>query len=373
MSCSCGNRASFRYVTGKQLLTTVGVMDVPRRYYACRSCNATFRPWDAWAGVTGARHLTEHARKMVTIVGSAFSFEAAARRLWDLCQIRTSNDTVRRVCDEEGEAARRWLNQASAPAERIKRAEGHHEFYTDGVKVNTTGGWREMRLTVLARRPAAAATDPADWDRRVLPEPTAKLASCMIADCDRVGASWQRLSERTDLPQAADLSVLADGARWIWDQAAKRLPKHNTSWCVDVYHVSQHLHACAKAMFGEGAEARAWAEQRLGTALSRNGPGLIERLKRERETAARANSTKASDQLIGYLEDNRDSLWYRDRLREGKPIGSGLIEGCCKTAIAARLKINSARWRVRRAERMGALRCLEYSGLTRAYWQPRAA
>jgi hypothetical protein len=81
----------------------------------------------------------------------------------------------------------------------------------------------------------------------------------------------------------------------------------------------------------------------------------------------------ALDRLLKYLGDNRDSLWYRQRLRDGLPIGTGLIEGACKNTIAARLKANSARWRIRRVERIGALRCLDYSGLWDTYWQPRAA
>jgi hypothetical protein len=85
------------------------------------------------------------------------------------------------------------------------------------------------------------------------------------------------------------------------------------------------------------------------------------------------SAQQAIDSLLGYLQDNADSLWYRQRLAEGKPIGSGQIEGCCKNVIGARLKLNSARWRIKRAERMGALRCLEYSGQSDAYWRQRAA
>jgi len=66
-------------------------------------------------------------------------------------------------------------------------------------------------------------------------------------------------------------------------------------------------------------------------------------------------------------------MWYRDRLQEGLPIGSGLIEGACKNMIGARLKANSARWRVRRAERVGALRCLDYSDQWDTYWLSTAA
>jgi hypothetical protein len=346
-------------------------MDVPRRYYACRVCKASQRPWDLWAGV-GERHLTEHARKMVTIVGTAMSFDNAAEKLWDLCQIRISNDTVRRVCDEEGERARKWLREAPEPVETLAQAKGDHEFYTDGTSVNTTGGWREMRLSLLARREPGTPCQPQDWDERVLPAPTARLAICAIADCDRVGASWTGLARRMNLGKARSLSVIADGARWIWDQAGKRLPGHNSSWCVDVYHVSQHLHDCGKALLGEGPAARAWADDRLKTALESNGPALIERLKSE-QTAMAGEKRQLLGKLLGYLGDNAESLWYRDRLREGRPIGSGQIEGCCKNVIGARLKINGARWRVRRAERMGALRCLEYSRQTQAYWRNRAA
>ena len=59
--------------------------------------------------------------------------------------------------------------------------------------------------------------------------------------------------------------------------------------------------------------------------------------------------------MLNYLDDNRDSLWYGRRLAEGLPIGGGLIEGGGKNTLARRLKINSARWRVCRAERMGAI------------------
>jgi hypothetical protein len=73
------------------------------------------------------------------------------------------------------------------------------------------------------------------------------------------------------------------------------------------------------------------------------------------------------EELLNYLGDNRDSLWHGRRLKEALPIGSGLIEGGEKNTLARRVKINSARWHVRRAERTGAIRCLQYSGLWESY------
>jgi hypothetical protein len=181
--------------------------------------------------------------------------------------------------------------------------------------------------------------------------------------------------ERLGLGQVARLSVLGDGARWIWDEAAKRfkLIRH-VDWCVDVFHVSEHLHGCAAAMFGTRTPgAKLWAASRIEQLTELEGPAFIEQLKRERAATGPKAGQAALDDLIGYLSDNRDSLWYRTRLANGQAIGTGLIEGACKNTIAARLKINNPRWRVRRAEKMGALRCLQYSDLWDAYWDSKVA
>ena len=343
-----------------------------RRYFACAACGAKQVPWDAWAGMLDNRSLTPPARRMVTLAGTSWPFDRAEAHLLELCHVRVSDDTIERVCQEEAARVRTWMEESPEPVESFQQARGLPEFSSDGVKINTVNGWREMRLSVLAKREPTMPAGPEEWDRRVLNEPTAKLASCMIAGCDRVGASWRRLSKRAGLEGSAELSVIADGAKWIWDQASKRLSKQ-AKWCVDVFHVSRHLHDCGKAIFGEGRQARAWADDHLMHALRHNGVGLLQRLATERATTSDAHHLRAIDRLSSYLNDNRDSLWYRQRLGEGLPIGSGLIEGACKNTIGSRLKANSARWRIRRAERIGTLRCLDYSGQWDAYWQSKAA
>jgi hypothetical protein len=348
---------------------------VGRRYYACRSCGAKQVPWDAWAGVPGGHRLTVQARRLVTLAGSTWSFDQAAERLEELCRLAVSNDVIRAVCDDEGGEARRWLLKESAePAAAMARARGGLEFYSDGVSVNTVDGWREMRLSVFAKRPAGAGVTPGRWKDRVLPEPAARVAWCAIAASHCVGSSWRRMLERLGLGRAEKLSVLADGARWIWDEAAKRFGLIlDVDWCVDVFHVSQHLHACAGGMFGAGtAGAELWATTRIEQLIEMEGPAFVRKLQEERAAEGDAGRRQALDGLIGYLSENRDSLWYRTRLAEGEPIGTGLVEGACKNVIAGRLKINNPRWRVRRAERMGALRCLQYSDLWQAYWASKA-
>jgi hypothetical protein len=102
------------------------------------------------------------------------------------------------------------------------------------------------------------------------------------------------------------------------------------------------------------------------------GPKYLQRLDKRVAATSEPAHLEALNGLRVYLEGNQDRMWYADRLKKGKPIGSGAIEGACKK-IGARMKLNSARWRPRRAERFGALLCLEYAGQANHYWSSKAA
>lgn len=370
MACPCGGKAAFRRCDPKAFVSGVGPIDVPRRYYACRHCGAKQTPWEAWAGVDGPHRVTPHARRMIVLAGSGCSFDEAARNLRELSHFTVSNDLVRTLCDEEGKAVQQWMRQSEEPKRMFDAAaEGAVEFSTDGLKINTVDGWREIRQSVICKREPAAAVPAAEWADRALDPPAARVATCAVAPCDVVGAGWARLAERLGLPDDVEMSVIADGARWIWDQAAKRFTSPNVEWVVDVYHVMLYLSAAAAALGADAA--RTWVGARVVELIEMGGPRFIDHLTATGPPDPSAKTAEAWAKLLGYLGDNRDSLWYGDRLTRGLPIGSGLIEGGGKSTLARRLKINSARWRIRRAERMGAIRCLQYSGLWEAYWTPK--
>jgi len=371
LPCSCGAAASFRRCREKNILSSVGHIAVPRRYFACRGCKAKQTPWESWAGVTGTHRVTPHARRMVVLAGSGCSFDEASRNLREIGHIQLSNDVVRRVCDEEGKSVRQWMNTSVELKEAFDAAGGVVEFSTDGLKINTVDGWREIRQSVISKRTPALPVPADQWDRRPLEPPTVRLAVCGIAHCDVIGASWERLVKVLGLPEGLQMSVIADGAKWIWDQAAKRFIRQDAQWVVDVYHVMLYLFAAAAALGTRPAEQ--WVGKRVIELIEMGGPKFIGHLRGIGPPDPSPTTAEAWARLLNYLNDNIDSLWYGRRLAEGLPIGSGLIEGGGKNTLARRLKINSARWRVRRAERMGAIRCLQYSGMWETYWESKHA
>lgn len=352
----------------------VGEVEVSRRYYSCRKCHENQTPFDAWSGLTAAAGMTTPAaRRMLALAGMSFSFDTASDRLAELCLLKVSNDTIRRVSEAEGEAAQQFLASADAPVQAFAKAKGDVEFYTDGVTVNTTGGWRDLRLNVFDKREAGAPASPEKWANRVLPAPTVRIAWASMQACEQQGLAWKRQSEKLGVIDDDRLSVLADGAKWIWDQA--RQCWTCAQWVLDVFHVSEHIHDCGKAVFGEkDPQARTWSETQVQSLIEHGPVRYLKDLGTFAATHADDGAKlTALESLLNYLTPNIDSLWYKQRLAQGRPIGSGLIEGANKTIVSNRLKLNSARWTPEHAEHITALRCLDYSRLWEPFWNQRAA
>lgn len=353
-------------------MTVVGEIDLNRRYYSCRKCGESCLPLDQWSGLVSSGMATPGCRRMLSLAGMSWSFDTASDHLAELCLLKVSNDTIRRVSEEEGKAAQVWIAKSDRPGEVFKQAQGDQEFYTDGVTVNTTEGWRDLRLNVMDKRESGLPATPANWKDRVLPEPSVRIAWASLAACAQQGRAWKRMGRQLGITDNDTLSVLADGAKWIWDQA--NLCWTKAQWVLDVFHVSQHIHDCGKILFGEKSpQARPWSQAQLQSLIEHGPVQYLKDLKDLRALHSDAGKIKAISSLLGYLKPNMDSLWYRQRLAEGRPIGTGLIEGGCKTIVSNRLKLNSARWTPKHAEQIAALRCLDYSGLWSDFWSERVA
>lgn len=354
----------------------VGAVRVERKYFRCVHCRQGVIPFDDWAGV-GKTHLTIGAVRLACLAAASWSFDKASEHLAEFCGLSISDQTIRRVADAEGMRAAEWMDTAYAATTAFTRAAGQPEFSGDGTMVNTVEGWKEMRVTSLARRDPGKGVDPCGWEEvegRALPAARARMVTARFADCEQMGEVWKTQATRLGLGDGRGVSVLCDGAKWIWSQVGHALPRAEE--VLDVYHLSQHVHRCAGVLEGEHTPAAAsWARGTLMD-LVRHGPGpTLSRLDNllARWDTQRAATQKAVAGLIGYIRDNQTRMNYADRLRRGLPIGSGQIEGACKNVVGRRLKLNCARWRPERARHLAALPSLQYSELWQTYWSSKAA
>lgn len=336
-------------------------MTLQRVHLTCRRCGGNAHPLDERLGVDGL--VSPHAQRLLCFAGVGRSFEEAARSLRTLAGLNVCDNTVRKVCDRHGARSRAWQREDPEAARAFKAASGAVEFQTDGTSVNTTKGWREIRLSIFAKREQGEPViDLDDWDKKRLPEPTARVATAAILTSETSGPQWRRAAARLGIKRTDQIAVLADGAKWIWKEVEKNLP--GATGVLDFYHAGEHIYAAARAIEGEGTSAATtWAEGQKRVLLESGADGVLTNLR---------DGPPAALELATYLEPHLKHTNYLGRLKEGRSIGSGMVEGACKTAIGKRLKQTGARWRYRRVEHMAALCCLQYSERWDAYWKQAA-
>lgn len=311
--------------------------------------------------------LSPRLQRKACRLAADLSFATAREHLRELLGVSPAAETLRVYCERQAGRVARWQGRETASAEGFRRAEGGWEFAVDAGKVNTReAGWRDLKIAVAQRRPAAEPAAPSEWESRALPEATARVMWADIAAARRFRRSWWARLRRLGLPATADLHVLGDGASWIWKGAGRALTGCRQT--LDIFHACEHIAAAGKRLHGEGtAEAAAFHEHGRELLLREGWTGICRLIGEElaaEDTPARRG---ALDRLLGYLLPHIGRLDYAGRLASGDAIGSGVVEGAAKT-LGLRLKARGARWRHKNARAMAALICCRHTAQWDLFW-----
>ena len=178
--CSCGLNRLHHGSKERCVVTSAGELKVVRVYFRCVKCQAGGFSADERLGIDGR-------------------FSIAVQRLTELCGLQISENTIRKIAQSHGAAMNTWQNSDLQAVREFRAATGEPEFTTDGTSVNTTGGWREMKVGVFAKRPAGEPTAPEEWATRSLLAPSARVAFAAIERSDRFGRRWKAWSRRLGL------------------------------------------------------------------------------------------------------------------------------------------------------------------------------
>jgi hypothetical protein len=304
---------------------------------------------------------------LISLAAASWSYDVSAERLEELCGLRVSDTTIREISQQHGARGNEWMRSEPEAAREFRKATGDVEFTTDGTCVNTTTGWREMKLGIFSKRDRGQAATPDEWATRNLPAPKVRLAFAAIEKSDDFGRRWKGWRKRLGLPDASAITVLADGAKWIWEEQHQHL--HGADGVLDVFHALEHIAALSGVLHPDDRDAAtAWLDEARQTLLRQGWRGIDQFVQRGSSDHT-PQQQSAVERLRNYLAPHQHHLNYAARLASGQSIGSGQIEGACKNLIARRLKQTGARWRVRRVNRMAGLCSLMYTHHWKTYWQ----
>lgn len=350
------------------VMTAAGEIKLSRVYFRCVRCQSGGFTLDERLGVQG--RFSHHAERLMSLAAASWSYDLASERLGELCGLSISDTAIREHAQRRGAEMREWQRNDPVAATEFREASGAVEFTSDGTCVNTTEGWREMKVGIFSKREPGESVTPDEWADRELPKPNSSVAFAAIEASEDFGRRWNAWTKRLGVRDAATITVLADGAKWIWEEQRKHLI--GAEGVLDIFHALEHIAATAKVLHPSSAECESWTVATRKVLLEQGWTGLESFIQNELAAAADDASRNALKSVWDYLGSHQDHLHYRKRLANGQSIGSGQIEGACKNLIGRRLKANAARWRVRRVNRMAALCTLMYSHQWNTYWNSLA-
>jgi hypothetical protein len=371
-SCGAGHQAEFVAYRDKTFDTVLGPVTICRAWYHCAACGHGLAPKDAELGVAG-QSMSPGLTAMNDKAAAASPFTKAAGLLEDLAGIRLTVKRVERAAEASGAAGAAAVRERAVaitartlvplpplplPDKLYAAIDGTGVPVTaketagrDGKGADGRARTREVKLGVFFTQDKLdekgyPLRDPGSSSYIATFEPASTFADLVQAEGIRRGARHVR-----------QLTILGDGAAWIWNIAAAKFPE--ATQVVDLYHARQHLHDLARLLeFMLGDQRENWLAARLEDLDYGDIDGICAAARAYRLTGVKKDEL---DTALGYFEHNAPRMRYRWFRSRGLFVGSGVVEAGCKTVIGQRLKQSGMHWTVNGADSIITLRCAEAS------------
>jgi hypothetical protein len=309
-----------------------------------------FPPLDERWAVSGL-YSPALAKQMVWAAGT-HTYAEAAESFSRLARRQFAPSVIWAQTQRHGQRFKDHLDQQQAQVgvERVvlpPAGADHHRplgVSLDGGKMHIRGeGWKEFKAGTVFEVVATPSRDRAtgDWVDEVHGVKMSYRA-VLGSVADFTPALWALAVER-QVPQAAELSVVADGADWIWNVADDLFP--DGVQIVDWYHATEYLAHSAEALHPEAAQAaKAWqAGKRDDLFLGHTHKVIAPLVQAGLDTQA------------AYFQKHTRRMQYQEFHEQDRPLGSGTVESAIKR-FKHRLCGAGMRWARPSAERMLAVR-----------------
>ncbi len=177
----------------------------------------------------------------------AIPFARAQTVLRELCGWEWDDDAIRQVRTRRPDRPRQ-LGASVEDDERFEQASGAIEVAIDAGKVNTDTGWRDVKMAVICKRKVGKSTMWEDWAERELSTPSIRTVVAAIEETETFAGRVRRESDRLGVTTASDMTILADGAEWIWNLSEDVVPQ--ATGVLDAFHPIEHIADAVKAVWG---------------------------------------------------------------------------------------------------------------------------
>jgi hypothetical protein len=381
--CACGQKARYREMRARHVLTAVGDVELLRPWYLCPHCHKGQCPADAALDIEKLE-LSPGVRRMLALVGSEAPFDHGRQQIELLAGLKVTAKAVERTAEAIGadiaQGEQREIQRARQLDLPIVLCQPIPVLYVemDGTGVPVVKAETEGRSGKQNGQPAhtrevkiGSVFTQTTWDKEgyAIRDPDSTTYVAAIETAGEFGPriyleAWNRGWER-----AEKKVVIADGAAWVWNTADDHFP--GAIQIVDLFHARQHLWDVARKLYpNQDPEQKRW--------LAIHQDELLDEGKTEDLVVALRAIESSNPELLetirteaDYFERNTERMRYPKFREQHLFVGSGVIEAGCKTIIGSRCKQSGMFWTVRGANSILALRCCQLNGRLEDYWAAR--
>ena len=338
-----------------EYMSAFGPVTVDRGVYREVRNGPTLCPMELRAGIVEG-FWTPHAAKLAALCiadMTPYRAEAFFSELRMMSPSRSSLDRLPKAVNKHWEASResyeaRLIAVETVPADAVAAA-----VSLDGVMVPMRDGGKAAKKADM-RQQGRPDKGPAGYrevgcgtlsfydikGNRLLTRRMARMPEANKKTLkEQLGRELEHV--RAQRPDLVIVGV-ADGAPNNWEYLATLGCTHQV---VDFYHAAEHLKRALDVCMGASSVATQAAYDHLRTELrdSPNGVDTVIRALRKLRPRGRGD---ARDYRTGlrYFERHRHRMNYARLQAHQLPIGSGVIEGTCKSLASDRLKRAGMRW-----------------------------
>ena len=382
--CSCGHQAGYQELRSKPVLTAVGEVTISRPYYLCPHCHAGQFPADVELDIDHTE-FSPGVRRMLAVVGQEAPFDRGREQLKLLADLEVTTKAVERTAEAVGEdiAARQQVEIQRAMQLDLPVIVGQPipvlYVQVDGtglpvVKKETEGrpGKTEGQLAHTREAKLGCVFTQTTWDQEgyAIRDPDSTTYVGAIETAEEFGKRIYLEAWKRGWSRAEKKVMMGDGAEWIWNLADQYFP--GATQIVDLFHARQHLWDLARKLHPNDESG-----QNHWMMIHQD---LLDRCKIKKLVTSLRSTETPSAELAGklqteaeYFRKNARRMRYPKFRRQHLFVGTGVIEGGCKTLIGSRCKQSGMFWTVRGANAILALRCCQFNGEFEGYWEARRA
>lgn len=339
-----------------EYMSAFGRVTVERGVYRAVRNGPTLCPMELRAGIVEG-FWTPHAAKLAALCVSDMTpkrAESFFKELGMMGPSRSSLDRLPKALNEHWESNRESYEERVRADERIPAEAVTVAVSLDGVLVPTRGTDKAQKKAEM-RRQGRLDKGPAGYrevgcgalsfydaeGNRLLTRRMARMP-----EANKLTLKQQLRDElehvRRQRPELVVVAV-ADGAADNWEYLSTLQADHQI---VDFYHAAEHLKRAVDVSMGRAGSVATLAKfERLRTTLAHDPSGadkVIAALKRLRPP--RRGDPRDYRTGVTYFQKHRQRMKYAALEAENLPIGSGVVEGTCKSLASDRLKRAGMRW-----------------------------